>query len=152
MVIIILISPLCQICLHIYALSYYQDGTARGMLDLAAGGEAFFESFPQLVLQLHIIFRGYDGTTLQYFTIAWSAFTLAKASIQFDIVGNQIELNGKIEHVIYMLKVAPLYVTGIIFRCTSLALTLAYFRMFAIVPITIYVFELVWIVVNNGKF
>ena len=142
--------PLICPCLHIYALWHHKDGVIRGVLDLIAGGEGFFESYPQLVLQMHIIFRGYylevNSTTLQYITMSASFVTLAKAAIQFDIVGNKIQLIGWKAHLVYMLKVTPLYITSIIFRCTSLALTFAYFRWLAIIPTAIYVIELVCIV------
>ena len=100
------------------------------------GGEALFESFPQIVLQVFTIAYGNDSTIVQKITIVGSFFLLARTSILFDLVMRKKVLSFK-DTMILTISVLPVYVTTIVFRVLAFTLTLIFLRKWAIIPICI---------------
>ena len=49
------------------------------------GAEAYFESFPQLVLQIYALLNGYSVTTTQLVSIGFSFLSLASTAITTDM-------------------------------------------------------------------
>ena len=99
------------------------------------GAEAYYESFPQLVLQLYILLNGYDVTTIQIVSIVWSVVSITNNAIATDIelrchIKNMSRTcKEKIkERIIHL----PCYLSTIAFRAVSFALTIAYLREISI--------------------
>ena len=109
--------------------------------------EAFFESYPQIVLALYTIsFKDTKLSTMQSLCLVGSIFLVSYAIISFDIMGGDVELNGFQDYVKYLLKVLPLYCLGTFFRVASLSLTVIYLRWWAIIPTLILLGEMIIIV------
>ena len=106
------------------------------------GLEAFWESFPQMVLQVCTLLYGYPITSIQRATIMTSFLLLAKTSISYDMMMTTSDL-ALIETVKHILKTIPCYFTTIVSRVLSISLTISYLRIWSIVPITILYLELV---------
>ena len=98
------------------------------------GHEAFFESFPQILLQCFTIAYGYEVTTVQEVSILASFFLLARVAIVYDLMGEQKELSFR-DTMIHTAKVLPAHVTTIIFRVSAFTITMVFLREWAIVPI-----------------
>ena len=113
--------------------------------------EAYFEAFPQLLLQTYTIINGYPVTKIQLLAMSASFILLAKISIQFDMMEYK---KGFIQDLCYILKVIPLYCTSIIYRCMSLALILSYFKYWAAIPVVLYVCKMIILAKNivDSKF
>ena len=121
------------------------NGKNRGIQGVAmtmVGLEAFWESFPQMVLQVCTLLYGYPITPIQRVTIITSFILLAKTSISYDMMmtTSDLPLNETIKHI---LKTMPCYFTTIVSRVLSISLTISYLRIWSIVPITILYLELV---------
>ena len=114
------------------------QGAAMTMVGL----EAFWESFPQMVLQVCTLLYGYPITSIQRATIMTSFLLLAKTSISYDMMMTTSDLT-LIETVKHILKTMPCYFTTIVSRVLSISLTISYLRIWSIVPITILYLELV---------
>ena len=106
------------------------------------GLEAFWESFPQMVLQVCTLLYGYPITSIQRVTIMTSFLLLAKTSISYDMMMTNSDLT-LIETVKHILKTIPCYFTTIVSRVLSISLTICYLRIWSIVAITILYLELV---------
>ena len=95
------------------------------------GAEAYYESFPQLVLQLYILLNGYNVTKIQIGSIFFSVVTITNTSISTDI-----EMRCHIkkmprtcaEKIKERITNLPCYLSTIAFRAVSFALTIAYLR------------------------
>ena len=121
------------------------NGKNKGIQGVAmtmVGLEAFWESFPQMVLQVCTLLYGYPITPIQRVTIITSFILLAKTSISYDMMmtTSDLPLNETIKHI---LKTMPCYFTTIVSRVLSISLTISYLRIWSIVPITILYLELV---------
>ena len=121
------------------------NGKNRGIQGVAmtmVGLEAFWESFPQMVLQVCTLLYGYPITPIQRVTIITSFILLAKTSISYDMMmtTSDLTLNETVKHI---LKTMPCYFTTIVSRVLSISLTISYLRIWSIVPITILYLELV---------
>ena len=116
------------------------------------GAEAFFESFPQILLQGYTILYGYEVTTIQKVTIVASFVLLARTAIVYDLVVAEAdeELSFK-DSMIYTLKVLPTHVTTISFRALSFGLTIAFLRGWSCIPIFVLHLELLLITYNRYK-
>ena len=112
------------------------------------GAEAFFESFPQILLQGYTILYGYEVTTLQKVTIVASFVLLARTAIVFDLLMAEEELSFK-DSMIYTLKVLPTHVSAISFRALSFSLTIAFLRGWCCIPIFVLYLELMLITYNQ---
>ena len=102
------------------------------------GAEAYFESFPQLALQLYTICNGYDMTTVQIISIIFSLFSIAKTSITTDKQHMEDSLKDTsatfYQHFIHTIRIIPCYLTTILFRVASFSLTITFLRYYAIIP------------------
>ena len=121
------------------------NGKNKGIQGVAmtmVGLEAFWESFPQMVLQVCTLLYGYPITPIQRVTIITSFILLAKTSISYDMMmtTSDLTLNETVKHI---LKTMPCYFTTIVSRVLSISLTISYLRIWSIVPITILFLELV---------
>ena len=95
------------------------------------GAEAYYESFPQLVLQLYILLNGYNVTKIQIGSILFSVVTITNTSMRTDI-----EMRCHIknmprtctENIKERITNLPCYLSTIAFRAVSFALTIAYLR------------------------
>ena len=106
--------------------------------------EAFFESYPQIIIAIYSLsFQDTKITTIQTFGIFGSVFFVAYAIISFDIAASDVELSSLVDKVKYLLKVLPLYGFGTLFRVISLSLTIIYLRWLSIIPIFILMIEMV---------
>ena len=103
--------------------------------------EASYESFPQMVLQGYTIMYGYDVTKIQIVTIVTSFLLLSKTAITYDITATGKDLNF-CQTIIHILKSIPIYCSTIVFRVLSFTLTIAYLRIYAVLPIIILFLEL----------
>ena len=107
---------------------------------LATGLEASVESSCQLALQMFTRLYGYPPTTIQTVTMIISFFQLSKCSITQDIewvsMANEEELGFK-DMLKEAIKRLPCYVTTIIFRVSSVTLTMAFLRMWSVLPMTV---------------
>ena len=123
---------------------YREDEERMKFVQFVVGAEAFFESFVQLTLQEYTILYGYPVTKTQIATIVASFIMLARASILFEI-----QRSGKglscLETIIHTVKILPCYATTIIFRTSSLTLTIGYLREWSVIPICILYLELVFL-------
>lgn len=129
------------------------SGMADTGIVLAVGGEAFFESGPQMVLQLFTIQYGYQTGPLQIATICLSFFLLAKTAVMVDLLyletnGTKFENSWKIccieipiQKIQHVLTVIPAYTTGIMFRIGALSITTAYLRYWSIIPIILLIVQ-----------
>ena len=99
------------------------------------GAEAYYESFPQLVLQLYILLNNYNVTRIQKISILVSVVTITNNSILTDIemrchIKNEsTTLKEKLKA---RIKKLPCYLTTVAFRAGSFALTIAYLREISI--------------------
>eukprot|EP00092_Neocalanus_flemingeri_P007133 GFUD01007706.1.p1 GENE.GFUD01007706.1~~GFUD01007706.1.p1 ORF type:complete len:660 (+),score=114.07 GFUD01007706.1:367-2346(+) len=96
------------------------------------GFEAFFESGPQLTLQIFVVFYTGIWTEIQLASICLSLFTLSRAAVLSDMLVAKVK-----DTKIYMASVFPLYFSSVVFKVGSLALTMIYLRYYAIIPIVL---------------
>lgn len=109
------------------------------------GAEAFFESFPQMILQGYTILYGHDVTNVQKVTIVASFVLLARTSIVFGLAIESSIIDEKLslkDSMIYTMKVLPTHVTTISFRVLSFSLTIAFLRGWSCIPIFVLYMEL----------
>lgn len=135
--------PLLLAIIQIIALCSPTDHTSNRNLIHLVAYEAFFESAPQLMLQLFTLFYKYEGSWVQAITIIGSAFLLGKTVIEFDATFHNVELKGFMGTVKYTLSVLPLYVSSILFRIVSITITLAYLRFWSLLPMLTLLLELI---------
>ena len=105
------------------------------------GAEAFFESFPQMILQLFTIAYGYEITTAQKVSIFASFLLISRTAISYDLLMAQKEFSLS-DTIIHTIKVLPGYVTTILFRVAAFTLTIAFLRGWSIIPIFILYLEI----------
>ena len=108
--------------------------------------EAFFESFPQMILQGYTILYGYEVTTVQIFSICASFGLLAKTCIEIDLFMLDTEnpmMNDPFKSMIHTIKSLPTHGVTIIFRVLSFSLTIAFLRVWSVIPIAVLYFGLV---------
>ena len=99
------------------------------------GAEAYYESFPQLVLQLYILLNGYNVTKIQIGSIFFSVLTITNTSISTDIeMRCHIKKMSRTETEKIKERITnlPCYLSTIAFRAVSFALTIAYLREISI--------------------
>jgi hypothetical protein len=140
-VVILAAFPFSAIVFQFYSTFMYGIELYGGFMAIGVALEAFLESFLQLVLQMYTILYGYDITTTQIATISASFFILAKASIDLDLqmYDNELSVYGILKH---CAKLLPGYTATIAFRVISFALTIAFLRPWAIIPISFLIMEL----------
>ena len=115
--------------------------------DLAGyvGAEAYFESFPQLVLQVYTICNGYCVTTIQIISIVFSLFSIAKTSVSTDTYMTKYlkETSATFDqYLVHTIQSLPSYLATILFRVASFSLTITFLRHYAIATCFILLAEL----------
>ena len=146
-----ILLPLAQIGVLLYSLC--GGNVDNEMLEYMAGFlglEAFFECSCQMVLQLFTIIYGNTPTSIQIFTIASSFIMLTKTAIEIDILARGKGL-GFVDSLIHMVKVLPCYASTIVFRVCAFALTLAFLRLWALVPMFFLFLEMAMISYNRYR-
>ena len=153
----------------------YQHSLIRGL-----SMEAFYESFPQLVLQLLTIIYRYPNSTIQNISIIFSFVQLAKTVMlldsskpklfehkryQTDIeegATNAEEDNQSKEHccsracetlmngIKYIFWIMPLYVTSVLYKVAAFTLTIAYLRLWSCATMLLLIIELVVLAKCSG--
>jgi hypothetical protein len=109
---------------------------------LMMGLEAFFHSLPQFLLQLFMIIYGFKLTITQLLLLIISFALLLTNSVRFDVIANQTKFKTVQDMVVYGCRILPQHVTGIVFRCCSIVLTLAFLRYWGFVAIGVYIIEI----------
>ena len=140
---ILLFYPIAMIfvsCVGLYNALRGKDSELLKILTVFVGQEAFFESFPQILLQCFTISYGYEVTTVQMVTIFASFCLLARVSIVYDLLGERLALRERNEltikdTMIHTAKLFPAHVTTIMFRVSAFTLTMVFLREWAAIPI-----------------
>ena len=111
--------------------------------------EAGLESTGQLMLQIFTILNGFPSNWIQKVTIVSSFLQIGRSVILQDI---EVKILIKKEESLTFfqslketLKRIPIYVPTIVFRAGSLVVTIAYLRIYSIIPIFILLIELGWV-------
>ena len=118
--------------------------------------EAFYESFPQLVLQTVTIIYGYPTNLIQVLSILFSFLVLTKTMLMID---NQDEVTSEIQSksvsenhaVLGSLKSAikynfwlfPLYISSVIYKVAVFSLTFAFFRIWSLLTMGLLVLQMI---------
>ena len=133
--------PLTMIAFQFYSTFTCQGEVYQGYMAIGVALEAFLESFLQLILQTYTIFYGYEITNTQIAAICASFFFLSKASIDLDLEMYKHELSpcDIVKHFAIML---PGYAATIAFRVLSFSMTMAFLRMWSIIPMCLLFLEL----------
>ena len=133
--------PVTVIIFQFYSTFTCQGEVYQGYMAIGVALEAFLESFLQLTLQTYTIFYGYQITNTQIATICASFFILSKASIDFELEMYERELSicGTVKHFAFML---PGYAATIAFRVLAFSITMAFLRMWSILPMSLLFLEL----------
>ena len=134
--------PLTVILFQMYGVFSCGNEAVHGYMALGVALEAFLESFLQLVLQMFTIYYGYDITTTQIITICASFVILSKASIDLDLEMYIHDLT-LCDTLIHYLKMIPGYCFTITFRAIAFSATLAFLRVWSLIPISILMVELI---------
>ena len=103
-------------------------------ITIATGVEAYFESAWQMVFQFYTIMYGYPVSNIQVVSILISFFLLANTSISVDTLDVNSDCWTQFKH---LMKSIPVYTCCIIFRISSLSLTFAFLREYAVLSIGI---------------
>ena len=131
---------LTVILLQIYGAFSCGNAQLHGFMAVGVALEAFLESFLQLVLQMFTICYGYDITTAQIVTICASFIILSKASIDLDLEMYEHKLK-LCEIILHYLKMIPGYGATIAFRAVSFSVTLAFLRVWSLIPMFLLIME-----------
>ena len=142
-----LFFPLYALGYGFYAIFNPSNKKVKKRLLLICACEAFFESYPQIIVTIYTLsYKDTSITTIQSLCLAGSILSVAYAILCFDILGCDVELKTLKDYIIYLLKVLPLYGFGTLFRVLSLSLTIIYLRWLAIIPTIILLGEMIIIV------
>ena len=99
---------------------------------VVVGLEAFYESFPQILLQCFVIFYGYEVTTVQKVTIFTSLFMLARVAIVYDFLWKRLSFKDTLINTAILF---PAHATTIMFRVSAFTMTMVFLRGWAVIPI-----------------
>ena len=123
---------------HIYALVTDDEDMIKQFEFVTTrmrGFEAFFESGPQLTLQMFIDFYTGSWTETQLASICFSLFTLSSTAVFSDMLF--AKLKDVKTTLAYLASVLPLYFSSVVFKVGSLTFTIIYLRYYAIIPIVL---------------
>ena len=112
------------------------------MTNVLIGFQAFFQCFPQIVLQGYTTIYGYETTKTQLIAIFACFILLVRTSMNYEIMMNKRTLTF-VEPLTHKFKSFQCYAANIIFRSTSLSITIAFLRELSFIPICIIFVELV---------
>ena len=134
--------PLTVVLFQFCGVLTCQGEIFRGYMVIGVALEAFVESFLQMILQVYTIMYGYESTDTQKATIAASFIILSKASIDLDTEMYEHDI-GAFAKVLHYLKLIPGYTSTIAFRVLAFAITLAFLRFWAILPMALLLIKLI---------
>ena len=126
----ILFTPTCQAL----AVLTGSDGLftlIETLTEWATGFEAFFESAPQIILQLYIIFKSGIVSTTQLVSIMFSIIMLGKTTVMYDLMGTERTCMT----LAFFLLHLPLYAGSGFFRLGGITMSLVFFGYWTIIPI-----------------
>ena len=98
--------------------------------------EAFFESGPQIIHQLYIVFAKKQITATLATSITLTLVMMAKTTVMYDILYNETGtgIRSISQTVMYVLAILPLYVSSVIFKTGSTAIFFMSFGLLEQVP------------------
>ena len=134
--------PLTVLIFQFYTTLTCQGEVCQGYMAIGVALEAFVESFLQLILQTFTICYGYEITYTQIVAIFGSFFILSKTSIDLDLEMNHHFLSTW-DIVMHFTNLGPGYAATIAFRVLSFSITMAFLRLWSIIPISLLFLELV---------
>ena len=120
--------------------------------------EAFYESFPQLVLQTITIIYGYPTNMIQLLSILFSFLVLTKTILLID---NQDEITKEITDgetdgdgwhgrlaslkitVQYNFWLFPLYISSVVYKVAVFSLTFAFFRIWSLLTMALLIIQMI---------
>ena len=118
-----------------------EEGWAQSLVVFAAF-EAYFESVPQLILQIFSILKGYPSSGIQLVTIFTSALMIVKTGIQFDLKVDEEEGRGERDiNYLYIIRIIPLYMSALFFRIAAVTFIATYLRYWSLIPILLSLIE-----------
>ena len=115
-------------------------GWAPGLVVFAAF-ESYFQSVPQLILQIFSLLNRYPLNGLQLLTILTSALMILKTGIELDLKAAEEEVGDKSKRCRHLIRIIPLNISALLFRTAAITLTATYLRYWAIIPITLSLLE-----------
>jgi hypothetical protein len=142
MLVAMVFFPITIIFFQLYSTFTCQGHVNQGYMAIGVALEAFVESFLQIVLQNYTILIGYHITTIQIITICASFFMLSKASIDLDLEVYEHDL-GFCGTLIHYLTLLPAYSTTIAFRTSAFAITIAFLRIWCLLPMSLLLVEMI---------
>ena len=118
--------------------------------------EAFYESFPQLVLQTITIIYGYPTNPIQVLSISFSFLVLTKTMLMID---NQDEVTSEMQlksmsesHAVlgslksaikYNFWLFPLYISSVIYKVGVFSLTVSFFRIWSLLTMSLLIMQMI---------
>ena len=154
-VIMYLPFPVYIIYVEVKAFFHPNTRSYRQQLIQILSMEAFYESFPQLVLQTITIIYGYPTNMIQLLSILFSFLVLTKTILMID---NQDEVtSGTLERensasdffasvknaIQYNFWLFPLYISSVIYKVAAFSLTVAFFRVWSLLAMAILIIEMI---------
>merc|ERR1712020_443957 len=178
-IILYLPFPFYIMYIQIRALMFPKNPTSQQKLIKTLGMEAFYESFPQLVLQITAMIYAYPQSNLQLLSVSFSTFMLAKTVILLDSAQPVVDEKSKNDSakdtskngenksegkhglcltalitlwkgIKYIFWVLPLYLTSVIFKVAAFSLTFAYLRIWAFASMVFLLIELIILAKYTG--
>ena len=114
--------------------------------------EAFFESGPQIIHQLYIVFAKKEITATQATSITLSLVMMAKTTVMYDMLYNETGTGKRSisQTVMYVLAILPLYVSSVIFKTGSIAIFFMFFGFYAIFGLAVIWLVLLFVTLKMG--
>ena len=139
---LLLLFPITLIVFQLFAVFTCRGRIFQGYIAIGVALEAFVESCFQMILQIYSIMYGYQTTLTQKASIAVSFIILSKGSIDLDIAMFEMKLSSTILH---YLKTIVGNTATIGFRVISLAITIAFLRIWCLIPMFFLIVELMYV-------
>ena len=139
---LLLLFPITLIAFQLFTVFTCRGRIFRGYIAIGVALEAFVESCFQMTLQIYSIMYGYQTTLTQKASIAVSFIILSKGSIDLDIAMFEMKLSSTALH---YLKTIVGNTATIGFRVISLAITIAFLRIWCLIPMFLLIVELMYV-------
>ena len=150
--------PLYIIFVEVKTIFHPNTRSYRKQLIQILSMEAFYESFPQLVLQTLTIIYGYPVNLIQLLSILFSFLVLTKTILMID---NQDEVTSELgdqksserendgfvtsvkNAIMYNFWLFPLYISSAIYKVSVFSLTIAFFRVWSLLTMSLLILQLI---------
>ena len=139
---LLLLFPITWIVFQLFSVFTCRGRIFQGYIAIGVALEAFVESCFQMNLQIYSIMYGYQTTLTQKASIAVSFIILSKGSIDLDIAMFEMKLSSTALH---YLKTIVGNTATIGFRVISLAITIAFLRIWCLIPMFLLMVELMYV-------